>query len=412
MEITLSIKGQELRVLGKQPNLYHGSIGVLYIKFCDLNFDASLVKTVRFKTKESDWYTADVVDGRVRVPYEVIVVGGFDIAVGGYDTCDGELLRFLPTNSVHIDIMENGYGEPDAPIETEGEPESVVAKLSGEIDKKADLEYVKSLIPTNTVDGEIISLTDCLCNSKVIGCTLYGNSIQYEIPDGSQYAEIYSVGDLVTDINDENYGKYKILIQLTNDNNEMLFSKYIYLDEPLRKTGKFCDYINLTEGKLVRRCRAVELDGTEAWKYIKDNGLEMLYFGIGNQLSISRDAIICTHFPAGYTGAWNTKGAVGHILNSSTNFIQPSFVFEEGTYNIDTWKDFLSIQKQNETPVTIFVPTTDVIELFDDLVEIDIDVDNLTVTTISSIPANIELTYYQDINKKIAQLERLIAKLS
>ncbi|MBS7297816.1 MAG: hypothetical protein KIG65_01905, partial [Eubacteriales bacterium] len=194
MEITLSIKGQELKILGKQPNLYHGSIGVLYIKFCDVNFDTTLVKTVRFKTEESDWYTADVVDGRVRVPHEVIVVGGFDVAVGGYETADGELLRFLPTNSVHIDVFENGYGEPDSPLETEGEPESFITKLYGKIDKKADLEYVKSLIPINVVEGEFVSLTDYADSCGISGYRIFGNSVQ-DTRSGKNVFDIYSFAE-------------------------------------------------------------------------------------------------------------------------------------------------------------------------------------------------------------------------
>lgn len=200
MEITLSIKGQELKILGKQPNLYNGSIGVLYIKFCDVNFDTTLVKTVRFKTEESDWYTADVVDGRVRVPHEVIVVGGFDVAVGGYETEDGELLRFLPTNSVHIDVMENGYGEPDAPLFVEGESESIIGQLAA----KADLDLVQKLVSKNTVEAQNVIILDHIRSVDVINYSIFGRTAD--------------IGDLVEDINSKYIGKYRIPIKISGKN--------------------------------------------------------------------------------------------------------------------------------------------------------------------------------------------------
>ena len=127
MEIILCINGQQLEA--RYPKLYSGSIGVLYAKFAEVDFDNTLIKAVRFKTAYSDWYTADITDGAVRVPHEVIVQGGFDIALAGYEENNGELTKFLPTNSVHIEVMENGYGAPDAPLESEGKPESYAAQV-------------------------------------------------------------------------------------------------------------------------------------------------------------------------------------------------------------------------------------------------------------------------------------------
>ena len=198
MEITLSIKGQELTILGTQPSLYHGSVGVLFVKFLDTKFDTSLIKTVRFKTAESDWYTADVIDGRVRVPHEVIVAGGFDIAVAGYDTEGGELQRFLPTNSVHIDVLENGFGDPDAPLTAEEDVESVIAKY----EKKADMEFVERLIPRGCAKGEILEITDHLEDVEAPNYRIYGNSSQktrsgINLLDNTKIKTNGSYGDLV-----------------------------------------------------------------------------------------------------------------------------------------------------------------------------------------------------------------------
>ena len=262
MEITLFIRGQKLEA--HYPPLYSGSVGVLYARFAEIDFDKTLVKAVRFKTADSDWYTADITDGAVRVPHEVIVSGGFDIALAGYENEDGKLARFLPTNSVHINVEENGYGDPDAPIESEGEPASYTAKiekltsdaaakadaamtelekkanaaevydkdtadalLGGKVDKvsgkglsandytdgekarlaaKADLSFVKKLIPKATVRGSAVTLTDHVEDVAAINYRIYGNSIR----EGDNSSKIMSVGDLITDEGDEHFGKYKI----------------------------------------------------------------------------------------------------------------------------------------------------------------------------------------------------------
>ena len=247
MEITLFIRGQKLEA--HYPPLYSGSVGVLYARFAEVDFDKTLVKAVRFKTADSDWYTADIADGAVRVPHEVIVSGGFDIALAGYENEDGKLARFLPTNSVHINVEENGYGDPDAPIESEGEPASYTAKiekltsdaaakadaamaelekkanasevydkdtadalLGGKVDKvsgkglsandytdeekaklgglptdsglasklaaKADLSFVKKLIPKATVLGDTLEIADHLGDMEAVNYRIYGNSTQ------------------------------------------------------------------------------------------------------------------------------------------------------------------------------------------------------------------------------------------
>ena len=61
--------------------------------------------------------------------------------------------------------------------------------------------------------------------------------------------EIVSCGDLITDSQDENYGKYKIPVNVNN------VITNIYLDEPLRKTktGNYTDYIDFANKKIYRK---------------------------------------------------------------------------------------------------------------------------------------------------------------
>ena len=168
MEITLFIRGQKLEA--HYPPLYSGSVGVLYARFAEIDFDKTLVKAVRFKTADSDWYTADIADGAVRVPHEVIVSGGFDIALAGYENEDGKLARFLPTNSVHINVEENGYGDPDAPIESEGEPASYTAKiekLTSDAAAKADAAMTELEKKANAAEVYDKDTADALLGGKV-----------------------------------------------------------------------------------------------------------------------------------------------------------------------------------------------------------------------------------------------------
>ena len=63
-----------------------------------------------------------------------------------------------------------------------------------------------------TTDETINNLID------IVDYKIYGNSIQNGVPSVSTPIEIESVGDLVTDSNDSNYGKYKVPIKISGKN--------------------------------------------------------------------------------------------------------------------------------------------------------------------------------------------------
>ena len=66
------------------------------------------------------------------------------------------------------------------------------------------------------------------------------------VPSSSTPIPIESVGDLVTDSSDTNYGKYKIPVSDGTNTTNM------YLNEPLRKVGNYADYIDYKEQKVYR----------------------------------------------------------------------------------------------------------------------------------------------------------------
>lgn len=71
--------------------------------------------------------------------------------------------------------------------------------------------------------------------------------------------EVLGVGDLITDTSDENYGKYKVTIKLSNDNKENK-NVNIYLNAPLISTENISDYIDFKTGKLIR-CVGIGQEG-------------------------------------------------------------------------------------------------------------------------------------------------------
>lgn len=98
-------------------------------------------------------------------------------------------------------------------------------------------------------------------NENMSNYRIYGNSIQDGTPTPDNPVEIQSVGDLITDTTDSNYGKYKIPIKLTNENEESEITN-IYLVESLRKIGDSADYIDFKNQKIIRNVEVLDDTGT------------------------------------------------------------------------------------------------------------------------------------------------------
>ena len=117
----------------------------------------------------------------------------------------------------------------------------------------------------------------------LIDYKIYGNSIQNGTPTPDNPIEIQSVGDLVVDKNDANYGKYKIPVKVNGNVTN------IYLKEPLRKIGDYADYIDFGKQKVIRNVVEGILDGSEAWAsgfqryYLKQTSLNIK--GLGTSVS-------------------------------------------------------------------------------------------------------------------------------
>lgn len=98
--------------------------------------------------------------------------------------------------------------------------------------------------------------TNGICNNAVaepiIDMRVSGNSIQDGTPTPESPIEIQSVGDY-----DEVTGKYRIPLKI----NGTIIN--LYLNEPLRKTGDYADYIDYKNKKVVRQVGEKRLKGTD-----------------------------------------------------------------------------------------------------------------------------------------------------
>lgn len=100
---------------------------------------------------------------------------------------------------------------------------------------------IANFIPCYRKEDKKVGLYD------VINHIFYTNSGTGKFSKGSEIG-----GILVTDITDNNYGKYKIPVKV-NDN-----VINIYIDEPLRKVGDVSDYIDYKNNRIVRNIAKIE----------------------------------------------------------------------------------------------------------------------------------------------------------
>lgn len=93
------------------------------------------------------------------------------------------------------------------------------------IEPNETLNYILTINYINSSENQIVD-SGAEIGAKLVfdygqgidNLLIYGNSVQNGTPTPDNPIEIESVGDLVTDIQDDNYGKYKIPIEITSPN--------------------------------------------------------------------------------------------------------------------------------------------------------------------------------------------------
>ena len=114
------------------------------------------------------------------------------------------------SNESYAVLSASGIANPEKNIDIEN---SYVWKGNNKIEVRLSAKEDGSFF---TNDGTNFSYSNS--NSVILSNKIYGNSIQNGTPTPSTPVEIESVGDLITDTNDANYGKYKISIKVSGKN--------------------------------------------------------------------------------------------------------------------------------------------------------------------------------------------------
>lgn len=218
----------------------------------------------------------------------------------------------------------------------------------------------------------------------LIDYKIYGNSIQNGTPTPDNPIEIQSVGDLVVDKNDANYGKYKIPVKVNGNVTN------IYLKEPLRKIRDYADYIDFENGKVVRNVVEGILDGSEGW-----NSSAKRYYYYNTELNIKclGNGVAGIKSNALPSRTWNEIRNSGTGIATYTNGVLHNRIdirADNLWSTVDEAKEYLAnnpIQyiapALNPTEETIELPTISTNE-GTNIIEVDTNI----------LPSNMEVEYY------------------
>lgn len=253
-------------------------------------------------------------------------------------------------------------------------------------------------VPHTTVSGYPMTVTDHLGGENVLDYKIYGNSVQNGTPATDTPIDIQSVGDLVTDTASEYYGKYDISLYVGG-----VLTTHIYLNAPLRKVGNSADYIDFKTQKVVRYIKEQTFDGSEAWNYRdSDNLLHVSAPGLA-----SSAYCVSTHFLDENRKDSSTTPYLRSVTNVLRLYQHPSNMLWSSAAE---FKAFLTAQKTAGTPLIVDYilsePTEESISAANfSLMEADSV--NISAGT-DTAPSKIDLEYYQDINKVIAEIKSAI----
>lgn len=183
--------------------------------------------------------------------------------------------------------------------------------------------------------------------------TIWGNSEQVGTPTPEEPIEVQSVGDLVIDEIDPNYGKYKIPVTVSGENGEET-TTVIYLDDPLRKIGDYVDYINFENQQHIKNVAVVNFTGEEEWR-VQGNA----YFTYIPPTPSEKPPTLCSAFSLSTSGSTPVgKYRLAGIDSWNGNVL---FNYDNGADGVVNFKSYLAQQYANGTPVKFYYPTVSAI---------------------------------------------------
>ncbi|MBQ4631574.1 MAG: hypothetical protein IJB70_11390 [Clostridia bacterium] len=210
---------------------------------------------------------------------------------------------------------------------------------------------------TADAEGVPLVLENCVRNKKMKQLEVYGNSVQNGTPTPEAPARIESVGELVTDSNNINYGKYKIPI-IINGNEYSV----IYINEPLRKIGDYADVIDYKNKKVIRKVYENVLsmiDYTVFYAYMMSTGtlagLRLQYRPAYSHLYMPTDSVLqvpyyalCNQYPVVST---SKRGE--HTISGSSATMNFLDIIDSDYTTVDEWDTHIRDMYETGTPLIL-----------------------------------------------------------
>ena len=371
-----------------------------------------------------------------------------------------------PKSDGWYDINGDGFTEKivgksyvDAALEQKADKTSVdEINVTLEQNSEALSVLKQRSIPHTKVSGYPISVTDHLDAEQVIDYKVYGNSVQDGTPSTENPIEIKSVGDLVTDEASEYYGKYDIPVNVRGKNIFSGLTKGIGLNtsngsEVTNKDYSVSGYIpvnfNVNTNYLISGLPTTISTLIAAYNINKE------FLGRTQSLRTSKKQITSDIFINGTPQAtgdvvylrvmcYANNPAVETVddidgckiqleIGDTATEYEPynsgetkHIYLDEPLRKVGDYADYVDFENQkvirqvevlddtgaktiDESLGLLDTPTEEIITI-PELTTLISSVANVsTFTTIK--PSNMEVTYYQDINKKIAELQAAITAL-
>jgi len=225
-------------------------------------------------------------------------------------------------------------------------------------------------------------------------------------PNPSYPQEIKSVGNLVTDSNDEYYGKYKIKIKSTTptDNKETV----IILDAPLRSIDTYYDIIDYSAQNLVRSVNEYIITGSEgnssgkSWKYSGGYGMEIRSNVLNTTTTVPTKQIAMSNY---YTYMNSNNNKLDHIRLTSNfdtyGYIAINDLNYQGEDTVDSFVLYLKDLYDSGVPIRVIYPVySDRNTISLELPKINTFEGNQTISIDTDIkPSSVEFTVIQKIKQ-------------
>lgn len=197
--------------------------------------------------------------------------------------------------------------------------------------------------------GEVIAVSDASARG-LVGLRIFGKTIQNVPPSPNAPTPLNSAGDdgsvtvKITDGSGVDPQEFVVStptgipgIPVTSGGNHTDSSGQQWL----------CNYVDLAEGKYVRRVGQITLDGSEAWSAASAGDTLYYWLKIGERGSVINTRLLCDRFPVATVTSSDTNAGI-YVYNSSSGNGSARINCRPGVAEVTdlaTWKEWLGSNK-------------------------------------------------------------------